>query len=268
MRFEDLLLPMLRWREASLTEPLSPDHLSVEGLPYLDIPEQHLVAVGAFRRLRQDARKALLKRFHNLRRDTMQTIIISGFPGIGKSFCTAQDPTISDSDSSLFSWSEPGVRHPEFPANYIKHIKGLVGEVRIIMVSSHDVVRQALVDAGLEFWLVYPARSLKDEYLQRFRDRGAGNNFPVALMEKRWDEFMDQLELQEGCSHKQLETGQHLSDVIAELSEIVGYLVFDVDPDQGAAAFAMAMRLEGHQVLSVNRVGTKATVTYKKIKES
>ena len=39
---------------------------------------------------------------------------------------------------------------------------------------------------------------------------------------------------------------------------------YEVEPTQGAAAFAMQMRLEGYQVVRVERKGTKATVTYEK----
>ena len=50
----------------------------------------------------------------------MKTKIIAGFPGIGKSYVFNQRKyKCLDSDSSLFSWIEKGVRHPDFPNNYI-----------------------------------------------------------------------------------------------------------------------------------------------------
>lgn len=55
-----------------------------------------------------------------------------------------------DSDSSNFSWvkDENGnntkERNPEFPKNYIEHIKSNIGKVDVIFVSSHKVVREAL----------------------------------------------------------------------------------------------------------------------------
>jgi len=56
----------------------------------------------------------------------MRTRIISAFPGTGKSFYhnTHKDTTL-DSDSSNFSWlaDDKTLRNPEFPYNYIKHIK-------------------------------------------------------------------------------------------------------------------------------------------------
>lgn len=62
-----------------------------------------------------------------------ETTIISGFPGIGKSYFFRNQEynnrTVLDSDSSEFSWvkDENGnntkERNPDFPSNYIDHIK-------------------------------------------------------------------------------------------------------------------------------------------------
>jgi len=111
-----------------------------------------------------------------------KTLVISGFPGIGKShfFRKNKDKVVLDSDSSKFSWIEKGIRHPDFPNNYIKYIKENlayinplgVGKADIILVSSHKNVRDALVENDIPFTLVYPSRDIKEEYLQRYKDRG------------------------------------------------------------------------------------------------
>ena len=50
--------------------------------------------------------------------------LISGFPGIGKTYYKQKSElNVLDSDSSKFSWIEKDVRHPDFPQNYIDHIK-------------------------------------------------------------------------------------------------------------------------------------------------
>ena len=88
------------------------------------------------------------------------TIIISAFPACGKTWCVENLKDkfdMSDSDSSNFSWvynkTEDGTtikeRNPEFPKNYIDHIKSLIGEKDFIFVSSHDVVRKVLEAEGL-----------------------------------------------------------------------------------------------------------------------
>ena len=142
--------------------------------------------------------------------------VISGFPGIGKShFYTheCRDLKVSDSDSSKFSWVRPGERHPDFPQNYMQHIKTLLGEVDVVLVSSHKEVRDALVAAEVEFTLVYPERGAKEQYLERYRQRGSDAAF-LALLDQKWDEFLDEMETQTNCTRIELHPGQYLSDVL------------------------------------------------------
>ena len=69
----------------------------------------------------------------------MDTIIISAFPACGKTyfFQNHSEETI-DSDSSLFNWiiGEDGLktRNPNFPNNYIQHIKEQLGKYKFIFV--------------------------------------------------------------------------------------------------------------------------------------
>ena len=80
------------------------------------------------------------------------------------------------------------------------------------MVSSHDVVRQALVNEGIEYTLVFPERYLKAEYVERFKQRGSPESF-VNLLSKNWDAWITELEEQPGCTKLKLEQGQYLSDI-------------------------------------------------------
>lgn len=109
------------------------------------------------------------------------TKVISAFPASGKSYLFNEHKdsnlVVLDSDSSLFSWIEKGIRHPDFPNNYINHIKGNIGKADIIFVSSHDVVRSALNKHQIDYTLIYPQESLKDEYLKRYKDRGNDEGF-------------------------------------------------------------------------------------------
>ena len=85
-----------------------------------------------------------------------KTMLVSAFPGCGKShlFKNKGDKVILDSDSSTFDKSE-------FPKNYIKHIKENIGKADVILISSHDVVRDALLVNGIKFTLVYPRLMIK-----------------------------------------------------------------------------------------------------------
>lgn len=136
--------------------------------------------------------------------------VIAGFPGVGKSYLFNNDnEEYADSDSSTFDKAD-------FPANYIRHIVDLLGNTnKTIFVSTHDTVRQALIDNGIGYTLVYPEMGLKDEYLQRYRDRGSPDAF-VKMMESKWEEFVSGCErtTHPSVTHIVLLPGQRLADVI------------------------------------------------------
>lgn len=142
---------------------------------------------------------------YNSRKDTL---VVSAFPGCGKShyFRENVDKIVLDSDSSKFDKSD-------FPRNYIQHIKENIGEADVIMVSSHKEVRDALVDNGIRFILVYPDISIKDEYIRRYIDRGSPESF-INLLKKNWELWISELDEQVGCDKIKLKENQYLSDVL------------------------------------------------------
>lgn len=137
-----------------------------------------------------------------------QQTIVCGFPGIGKSHAS-QEHGWHDSDSSKFSWESPGVRHPDFPGNYIDHLKTLEG---VVLVSTHAEVREALHKNDIPFILCYPMHGCKDEYLQRFRDRGSDEKF-IELLDANWSEWVTELSTDSrACSKHSFDEGEYLSD--------------------------------------------------------
>ena len=152
------------------------------------------------------------------------TKIISAFPACGKTYVfeNFKDKVIIDSDSSKFSWVFVGdqkVRNPDFPENYINHIKENIGKVDYIFVSTHENVRRALEDAGIDFYLVYPDRSLKEEWIGRCFLRGSGKKF-CQLIADNWDNWIDGLE-EDSKKHKfmKLLNNEYLSHVIRFMDE-------------------------------------------------
>lgn len=132
----------------------------------------------------------------------MQTFVISAFPGCGKTYCfnNYQDKySMLDSDSSDFSWikDENGnntkERNPDFPNNYIEHIKENIGKVDIIFVSSHEVVREALKENNIKTVIVYPKKELKEEWIRRFKARGNNEGF-IKFISDNWDNFIEDIE--------------------------------------------------------------------------
>lgn len=106
---------------------------------------------------------------------------------------------ILDSDSSFFSWlydengNKTNERNPEFPQNYINHIKAHMDEEDIIFVSSHKVVRDALKEEGIPYYLVYPRKDMKEEWMWRFKKRGNDENF-IKFQDEHWNEFIEDME--------------------------------------------------------------------------
>lgn len=185
------------------------------------------------------------------------TKIIAAFPACGKTYYfenREENNTVLDSDSSQFSWafrkrtseelnvikkewdSEPHllsgdmyinqirdeeikVRNPDFPENYINHIKENVGKVDYIFVSTHDIVRRALREAGIDFTIVFPEQSLKEEWIGRCFLRGSGEKF-CQLVADQWDDWMLQMEEEVVCynrRHYRLKHGEYLSDAMKHI---------------------------------------------------
>lgn len=134
--------------------------------------------------------------------------VFSGFPGVGKStvFKEADGLVVADSDSSTFD-------KKEFPDNYMMHITETRPKVDVLLVSSHDVVRDELEERGIPFHLVYPSIDQKAEYMQRYINRGSPQPF-LDLMDNNWEKFIAGCAAQQGCVHVVLKPGQFLGDVI------------------------------------------------------
>lgn len=144
------------------------------------------------------------------------SLVISAFPGTGKSHLFNHAPEglrIADSDSSQWSWTSPGVRHPKWPMNYMEHIQSLINDgVDLILVSSHKEVRDALVDFEIPFTLVFPQACLKNEYLQRFAERGSPEKF-IELLDQKWSEWVSPVNT--GAAQVVLlGSGEFLSDAV------------------------------------------------------
>lgn len=138
------------------------------------------------------------------------TLIVSAFPGTGKSHLFNNTKlNILDSDSSKFDKSK-------FPENYIAHIKENIGKVDVILVSSHEEVRNALVKNKIKFLLVYPNKSLKSEYVDRYKERGSNEKF-IEKISDNWNNWIDELENQTSCEKIVLNSNEFITDVVSNI---------------------------------------------------
>ena len=158
----------------------------------------------------------------------IDTKIFSVFPASGKTYMYEHQDDwnlkILDSDSSEFSWmwkeSEWSgdlvrVRNPEFPNNYIEHIKENIGKYDYIFVSSHKEVRDALDEREINFTIVFPEYKCKEEWFGRccIREIQGKNGFDSTVLLNNWDKWWyDCAECGETHSHIVLRPTEHLSD--------------------------------------------------------
>jgi hypothetical protein len=138
------------------------------------------------------------------------TLIIAGFPGIGKSYLKKQyGESVSDSDSSKFP-------KDEFPQNYIKHLKSLIGKKSIILVSTHKVVLNGLENENIPYILAHPKFDLKNEYLERYKERGSPTHF-IELLKNNWNNFFEDMNSAKPIYRMVLGRDQYLKDKIDDL---------------------------------------------------
>lgn len=152
-----------------------------------------------------------------------KTRVVSAYPCCGKTwaFENLKDKySMLDSDSSKFSWifDDEGVnthkRNPDFPANYIQHIKDNIGKVDYIFVSTHLVVREALEKAGIDYVTVYPKMTAKEEWLERMRKRGNNEEF-IESQSHFWKErMMDIITEPHGSELFRLGGNEYISDLM------------------------------------------------------
>lgn len=152
-----------------------------------------------------------------------KTVVIAAFPGMGKTYYknNCNGFTVSDSDSSQFSWTtdEEGnkIRNPEFPNNYIEHIKSLIGKVDFIFVSTHEAVLRALIENDIYFFLVYPRKCSKEKMIQRYKERGSDESF-IKVLSDNYDNWIDNLDRNYNdvviCAAESIPDDKYVSDFI------------------------------------------------------
>jgi len=139
------------------------------------------------------------------------TKIITGFPCIGKKSFYKKSKSLG------LEVLDFDITSTYFPGNYMNfNIKDLVGKYDYILLPSHAIVRDHLVNDSLDYTLVYPDRLLKEDYIERFKLRGSPDSF-INLLDNNWDKWISNLEHQKNCTHKKLYHGQYLTDIISEI---------------------------------------------------
>lgn len=109
-----------------------------------------------------------------------KTIVICAYPNCGKTYA-------SDTFQNYYSIVEiSNSKFGELPVDYIQTIKGNMGKVDFIFVSTHKAVRRALREAGIPYVLVCPKPELENAWTLRelYKDGNTG------YIQQDWDKLM------------------------------------------------------------------------------
>lgn len=133
-------------------------------------------------------------------------MIITGYPGIGKSTLASKNDKIIDLESSNFwrreknSYLNFKTRPADWYIYYCQIAKHLSEQGYIVFVSCHKEVRDYLnTHHGFEkFCAIFPSKKIKDEWISRLRKRYSENqsekNFAaLSHAEQFFDKDIDQL---------------------------------------------------------------------------
>jgi hypothetical protein len=93
-------------------------------------------------------------------------------------------------------------------------------------------VLKALLNAGIEFVVVFPDASLKDEYVQRYKDRGSPDSF-VKLLDENFVKWVTDLQtfcVSNNIQHYVLGKGAYLSNALDVIQKRNSNLITVVTP--------------------------------------
>lgn len=130
----------------------------------------------------------------------MAAILISAFPGLGKTYLYQQYRDrlkILDLNAGRFEGDD-------FPGNYIAEVEKRLNDYDLILLSSDRNVRYALNDAGLDFDLFYPSKNRKNELIEIYVTNRKSRDF-IMNLDHNFNDLIDEIEdedLQHCFKHK------------------------------------------------------------------
>lgn len=148
-------------------------------------------------------------------------MIISAFAGVGKTtFANKYSDKVIELESGNFKWlndekSNENKRtiNPKFPINYLEAIKSANSKYKIVLISQHEIIRKCLDAVRLDYIIVYPNIDTKQEYIDRYNNRGNLSNY-VELMSKEWDNWIGALNNVNNHKKIILNHGEYLENYI------------------------------------------------------
>lgn len=123
-------------------------------------------------------------------------MIVIGYQGIGKSTLAGKDNRFIDLESGNF-WID-GQRASDWYKPYCKIAEHLSQQGYIVFTSSHEVVRNQLMNSSEVVMLCFPSVELKDEWIQklekRYEETGLDKDYKALMNAKdRYEDNINEL---------------------------------------------------------------------------
>ena len=136
-------------------------------------------------------------------------VIVCGFFGVGKSSVTKYRPDVNffDLDAKYF------VKQPGWERMYVECALGLTNTYDIVCLKSSDKVMNLLNDLGEKYYLVYPSRYAKRDFMER----AIKNKYSREWIENffsRWERYLEEVEQEDNANKIVLQSGEYLSDIV------------------------------------------------------
>lgn len=156
----------------------------------------------------------------------MGKIIIASFAGTGKTYLSKKYKNVIDLEPAPYKWifedmkntfsenvkGKAKVVNPEWPMNYVNKILEELNNYDIVLIGLNRESRDMLEKMGYKYYLCFPDKEKKEEYLQRFIKRGN----PPEFIEKQSYYFDNELPLlyNEKMEKMLLDGNEYLEDYL------------------------------------------------------
>ena len=160
-------------------------------------------------------------------------MIISAYAGCGKSTFAKRtwnsidmvtvpykyvvpENTITDEGDERLKANYEYEIHPDWPRNYISAVIAAYHRYQYVIIPTIKPVLDELQRFRIPYMLFYPDRTLREEYSNRYRNRGNTEAFERIFIDG-WDHFLGSLEADSYGIHYAMKTGEYLSDYRSEI---------------------------------------------------
>lgn len=121
----------------------------------------------------------------------MEKIIIASFAGTGKTYLGKKYKNVIDLEPAPYKWifeteenkieekdkGKAKMLNPQWPMNYVNKIIESLNDYDIVLIGLNRESREMLEKMGYKYYLCFPNKNKKDEYLRRFVERGNCSEF-------------------------------------------------------------------------------------------